>query len=81
MMIRMTVKITAWMNVTECVCGDNIMMKMLTCYWSVILFITLDVTVLALSAYNTSYEISSREPLWSQKITFKKFSRSDLAFP
>ena len=33
------------------------------------------------SAYNTSYEISSREPMWSQKITYKKFPESDLAFP
>ena len=30
---------------------------------------------------NTSYEISSREPMCSQKIIYKKFPESDLAFP
>ena len=46
MIIGMTVKMTIWINVAECVTGMIIMM--LICYRSVVLFIKFDVIVLAL---------------------------------
>ena len=45
----MTVKMTIWMNVAKCMCGVTMMMiMMLICYRSVVLFILFGVIVLAL---------------------------------
>ena len=43
--------------------------------------IVISLFVNELKCIYTSYEISSREPMWSNKITHKKFPESDLAFP
>ena len=53
MMIRMTVKMTIWMNVAECVRGVTMMMILILIYYrsvrgSVVLFIPFGVIVLAL---------------------------------